>query len=196
MHVAVRRPRMSMDEFFAWEIQQEGRWEFDGFEPHAMVGASVRHHRITAAFAAALRERLAGRCLVFTETMKLKLRRTWRYPDVMVVCSHVSDDALLIEDPIVVVEVLSPSTAKDDRITKNTEYQEVSSIQRYILLESDVQAAEVYSRDNGRWVRSTIVNDGMLVLPEIEVTLPLSAAYVGLDVPPYVPTLQDTPDHA
>ncbi len=196
MDVAVRRPRMSMDEFLVWESQQEGRWEFDGFEPCAMVGANSRHHRIIAAVAAALRELRGGRCLVYTETMKLKLGRTWPYPDLMVVCSEVADEAPFVSDPIVVIEVLSASTARDDRIFKNREYEEVASIQRYVVLEQEVQAAEIYSRDGGHWVRSTVVNDGNLMMPEIGVQIPLTDAYAGLGVPPYVPAAQDAPDHA
>jgi hypothetical protein len=64
------------------------------------------------------------------------------------------------------------------------------------VLEQDVMAAEVYSRIDGRWVRSTVVNDDILDMPEIGVSLPLSVAYAGLNVLRYVPTLQDAPDHA
>ncbi len=196
MNVALRRPRMSMDEFLAWESQQEERWEFDGFDPRGMVGASVGHHRIVSTFATALRDRLQGRCLVVTETVKLRLNPTIRYPDVMVICSEIPNDATSVSDPIVVAEVLSNSTARDDRILKNREYEANSSIQHYIILEQDVMAAEVYSRIDGRWVRSTVVNDDILDMPEVGVSLPLSAAYAGLDLPRYVPTVQDTPDHA
>ena len=196
MNVAVRRLRMSVDEFLAWESQQEERWEFDGFEPCAMVGASIGHHRIVSAFAAALRDRLEGRCLVATETVKLRLNPTIRYPDVMVICSEIPNEATSVGDPVVVAEVLSNSTARDDRIVKNREYEANPSIQRYIVLEQDVMAAEVYSRIDGRWVRSTVVNDDTLDMPDIGISLPLSAAYAGLSVPRYVSTAQDTPDHA
>jgi Uma2 family endonuclease len=187
---------MSGDEFLAWESQQEERWEFDGFEPCAMVGASIGHHRIVSAFAAALRDRLEGRCLVATETVKLRLNPTIRYPDVMVICSEIPNEATSVGDPVVIAEVLSNSTARDDRIVKNREYEANPSIQRYIVLEQDVMAAEVYSRIDGRWVRSTVVNDDTLDMPEIGISLPLSAAYAGLSVPRYAPTAQDTPDHA
>lgn len=196
MNVAARRPSMSVDEFLAWESQQEDRWEFDGFEPRAMVGASIGHHRTVSAFAAALRDRLQGRCLVVTKTVKLRLSPTIRYPDVMVLCSEIPNDATSVDDPIVVAEILSNSTARDDRILKNREYEATPSIQRYIVLEQDVTAAEVYSRIDGRWVRSTVVNDDILDMPEIGVSLPLSVAYAGLNVLRYVPTLQDAPDHA
>ncbi len=196
MNVAVSRPRMSLDEFLLWESRQEGRWEFDGFEPRSMVGASIGHHRIVSMFAAALRDRLQGGCLVVTETVKLRLDPTIRYPDVMVICSEIPNEAISVSDPIMVAEVLSSSTARDDRIVKNWEYEANPSIQRYIVLEQDVMAAEVYSRVDGRWVRSTVVNDDILDMPEIGVTLPLSAAYAGLNLPPYISVSQDVPDHA
>jgi Uma2 family endonuclease len=196
MNVAARRPRMSVDEFLAWESRQEERWEFDGFEPRAMVGASIGHHRIVSTFATTLRDRLQGRCLVVTETVKLRLNPTIRYPDIMVICSEIPNEATSVGDPVVVAEVLSSSTARDDRIVKNREYEANPSIQRYIVLEQDVMAAEVYSRIDGRWVRSTLVNDDILDMPEIGISLPLSAAYAGLNVLRYVPTAQDAPDHA
>lgn len=194
MNVALPRARMSLDEFLAWEKRQDGRWEFDGFAPQAMVGASVGHHRIVSTFAAALRERLQGRCLVLTEAVKLRLQETVRYPDVMVVCSEVANEATEISDPLVVAEVLSGSTALNDRIVKNREYEAAPGIRRYIILEQEVIAAEVYTHADGRWVRSTVVNDDVLEMPEIGVTMPLAAAYAGLNVPRYSPTEQDELD--
>ncbi len=123
MNVALRRPRMSVEEFLAWENRQEERWEFDGFEPRAMVGASSVHNQIAGALEFALRQRLAGRCLVYRETMRLRLEHTARYPDLMVVCTPVANNAQEITDPVVVIEVLSPTTARTDRIEKNREYR-------------------------------------------------------------------------
>jgi Uma2 family endonuclease len=182
MNVAVRRPRMSVEEFLVWESRQEERWEFDGFEPRAMVGGSLRHNRIVGALEFALRQRLADRCIVCRETMRLRLEHTARYPDLMVVCTPVADDAQEITDPVVVIEVLSPTTMRTDRIEKNREYEAAPSIRRYILLEQDAIAAEVYAREDRRWIRSTVTGDGILVMPEIGVELPLAEAYAGLEL--------------
>jgi Uma2 family endonuclease len=182
VNIALRRPRMSIEEFLAWENCQEKRWEFDGFEPRAMVGGSSRHNRIVGALEFALRQRLADRCIVYRETMRLRLEHTARYPDLMVVCTPVADDAQEVADPVVVIEVLSPTTARTDRIEKNREYEAAPSIRRYILLEQDTIAAEVYVREDRRWVRSTVTGEGILVMPEISVELPLAEAYAGLEL--------------
>jgi Uma2 family endonuclease len=182
MNIAMRRPRMSVEEFLAWENRQEERWEFDGYEPRAMVGGSSLHNQIIGALEFALRQRLAGRCIVYRETMRLRLEHTARYSDLTVVCTPVPDDAQELTDPMVVIEILSPTTARTDRIEKNCEYQVAPSIRRYILLEQESIAAEVYSREDQRWLRSTVTGDGILLMPEIGVELPLAEAYAGLEL--------------
>ncbi len=182
MNIALRRPPMSLDEFLAWENRQEERWEFDGFEPRAMVGGTVAHNVIVGNLVFGLRQRLSGRCRVHSEGLKLRMAQTIRYPDVMVICSPTPGEATEVTEPIVVFEVLSPSTSREDRIEKNREYAATPSIQRYIILEQDAIAAEVYSRDGESWLRSTVTGSEILSMPEIGVEMPLAEAYAGLDI--------------
>ena len=192
MNVALRRKPMTVEDFLDWENRQEERWEFDGDAPVAMVGASPRHNRIAGNVEFALRRRLRPPCVVYRETVRLRLAASLRYPDLMVVCTAVSPQATEITDPIVVVEILSPGTFRTDRIQKNREYAAHPSIRRYILLEQEAIAAEVYAheayaqeayaREAGRWVRSTVIGDGVLAMPEIGVEMPLAEAYAGLDL--------------
>ena len=182
MNIALHRPRMSVEEFLAWENRQEERWEFDGYEPRAMVGGSSAHNQIAGALEFALRQRLAGRCRVYRETMRLRLEHTARYPDIMVTCTPVPNDAREITDPVVVIEVLSSTTGRTDRIEKNREYEAAPGIRRYILLEQDAIAAEVYPREGQHWLRSTVTDDDILVMPEIGVELPLAEAYADLEL--------------
>jgi Uma2 family endonuclease len=182
MNVALRQPVMSPEEFLAWECLQDNRSEFDGFAPQAMVGGTSAHHQIIGGIEFALRQRLKAPCRVYRETMRLRLAHTLRYPDVMVVCSPVANDATEITDPVVVVEVLSTSTLRTDRIAEHREYEATPSIRRYILLEQDDIAAEVYARDGDRWVRSTVIGDGGLAMPEIGVEIPLADAYASLEL--------------
>lgn len=184
MNVALRRPEMTVADFLDWENGQEDRWEFDGFQPVAMVGASPRHNRLAGNLEFALRRRLRAPCVVYRETVRLRLATSVRYPDLMVVCTPVLPRAAEITDPVVIVEILSPGTFRTDRIEKNREYAAHPSIQRYILLEQDAIAAEVYARDGERWVRSTVTGDGVLALPEIGIEMPLAEAYAGLDPDP------------
>ena len=182
MNVALPRPVMSLEEFLAWEDHQEDRWEFDGYQPQAMVGGTVAHNQIVGAVVLALRQQLKPPCRVYHESMRLRLAHSLRYPDLMVACTPVANDATEITDPIVVFEVLSGSTFRTDRIAKNREYEAAPSIRRYILLEQDAIAAEVYTRDGNRWVRSTVTGDGLLAMPEIGVEMILADAYAGLEL--------------
>jgi Uma2 family endonuclease len=182
MNVALRRPVMSLEEFLAWECHQEDRWEFGGYEPHAMVGGTVAHNQIVSAVVIELGQQLKSPCRVYHEGMRLRLAHSLRYPDLMVACTPVANDATEITDPTVVFEVLSSSTFHTDRIARNREYEAAPSIRRYILLEQDAIAAEVYTRDADRWVRSTVTGDGLLAMPDISVEMKLADAYAGLEL--------------
>ncbi len=182
MNIALRRPPMSLDEFLAWENRQEERWQFDGFEPRAMVGGTLAHNQIVGNLIMALRPRVRVPCRVYSEAVRLRLAHTVRYPDVMVACGPFAAAATELNDPIVVFEVLSPSTSREDRIEKNREYAATPSIQRYVILEQDAVAAEVYSRDGESWLRSTVTGSELLSMPEIGMEMPLAEAYAGLDI--------------
>ena len=115
--------------------------------------------------------------------MKIQVAGRIRYPDAFVACSTYPRDASVIDDPIVVFEVLSPSTARIDRIVKLGEYRDTPSIQRYVMLEQDFQAAIVLTRNGNDWVTTAVDADGTLSLPEIEVELPLADLYEGIEMP-------------
>ena len=103
-----------------------------------------------------------------------------RYPDGVVLCSPVDRTATVVYDPVVVFEVLSPSTARDDRIVKAREYQAIPSVQRYVMLEQDSVSATVYARSGETWTHEILIADSILALPEIGVELPLAELYDGI----------------
>ena len=94
-----------------------------------------------------------------------------------VVCSPIARGATVITDPVVVFEVLSPTTASTDYVVKNQEYRDTSSIQRYVMLEQDQQAATVFERAGDDWVGHVVSGDVMLAMPEIGIELPLAELY-------------------
>lgn len=181
MTVVLRHPP-SLTEFLAWEEIQEARHEFDGIAPVAMVGGTAAHARIQRNLVRALGNSLDGKpCEVFGSDLKLKLARTLRYPDAMVVCTPLPGRAKFVTDPTMVFEILSPSTGRTDRVLKVREYGEVPAIARYVILEQTSPAATVFSREHGDWLGR--VHDGadaILALPEIGVDLPLADIYVGI----------------
>ncbi len=181
MNLLLHKP-VTLAEFLEWEEGQPLRYEFDGFGPVAMTGGTAGHADIQANLAAALRTRLRGKpCRFYGSDLKFQVAEGHvRYPDGMVVCSPVDRTATVIYDPVIVFEVLSPSTTRADRIVKAREYQATPSVQRYVMLEQDGVGATVYARSGETWTHEILVADSTLALPEIGVSLPLAELYEGI----------------
>jgi len=181
MNLALRKP-MTLAEFLEWEERQPTRYEFDGVGPVAMTGGTLAHARIQRNLAFALTGRLRGKPCEFLGS-DLKIRTTddrVRYPDGFVTCAGGQNASTVLSDPIVIFEVLSPSTAAKDRIVKAREYQAMPSVQTYVMLEQDRIGATVYSRAANVWTHEILIEDSVLALPEIGVELPLAELYEGI----------------
>ena len=163
MNLAVRKP-MSLAEFLEWEERQELRYEFDGVEPVAMTGGTVGHATIQGNLAVAVGGRLRGKpCHFYGSDLKIRVADDHiRYPDGMVVCSRVDRTAKVVHDPVVIFEVLSPSTAAKDRIVKAREYQATPSVKRYVMLEQDRFGATVHVRAQDGWSVLVLKDDDTL----------------------------------
>jgi Uma2 family endonuclease len=181
MNIVLRKPT-TLAEFLEWEERQPLRYEFDGVGPVAMTGGTAGHADVQRNLAIAVGGRLRGKsCRFYGSDLKFQVAEGHvRYPDGMVVCSPVDRTATVIYDPVIVFEVLSPSTTRDDRIVKAREYQATPSVQRYVMLEQDAVGATVYARSGNAWTHEILVADSILALPEIGVSLPLAELYEGV----------------
>jgi Uma2 family endonuclease len=181
MNLALRKPA-SLAEFLAWEERQPLRYEFDGVGPRGMTGGTRAHATIKRNLAFALTGRLRGKpCQFLGSDLKVKTADDHiRYPDGFVTCTGGENASTMVSDPVVIFEVLSPSTAAMDRIIKAREYQAMPSVQRYVMLEQDRIGATVYARTNDDWKHEILIEDSILALPEIGVELPLAELYEGL----------------
>jgi len=177
MNVALRRP-MSLDEFLAWERDQELRYEFDGLQPIAMNGGTIEHSVIASNVFVALDARLGEPCRAFRSDLKIIVQDRVRYPDVVVTCSSLVIGSDTIPEPTVVVEVLSASTAPIDRGLKVAEYQATASVQHYIMLEQTRAEAVVLSREGDGWTETRVAGlDGIIRLAAVGVELPMAEVY-------------------
>jgi Uma2 family endonuclease len=181
MNLAVRQP-MSLAEFLEWEERQPLRYEFDGVSPVAMTGGTFAHAVIQRNLAFALTARLRGKpCQFLGSDLKFQVADGHiRYPDGMILCSPIDRAATVVHEPVVVFEILSPSTTRTDRLIKAREYQATPSLRRYVMLEQDSIGATVYARAGTSWTHEILVADSLLSLPEVEVDLPLAELYDGL----------------
>jgi Uma2 family endonuclease len=184
MSTTLRKP-MTIEAFLAWEERQEVRWEFDGFAPVAMTGGSNEHEVIGNNLRALLLAALRGkRCGMRGPTMKIEVAGRIRYPDAFVFCSATTRGQTVVTDPVVVFEVLSPSTSHIDRIDKLGEYQAAPSIQRYVILEQDAIAATVYVKQGDTWTVTVVTGEAVLAMPEIEADIRLADIYAGVELAP------------
>ena len=182
MSASLQSP-MTKEEFLAWEEGQEFKWEFDGFAPVAMTGVSVAHSTIHGNTIAALHTRLrGGPCRAHGSDLKIEAANSVRYPDVLVSCTRQPGTDRIAAEPVVVFEILSPSTSRTDRIIKAREYGATPSIQRYVILEQSAQAATVFTRMHGVWASIVLEGDVALDMPEIGVSVPLAELYQDVEL--------------
>lgn len=159
---------MSLAQFLAWEGRQEPRYEFGGFRPVAVTGGTYRHDRIIFSLHRALDRALRGKpCRPGGPNIKvLTAGEKARYPDALVTCAPVDPKATVAPDPVVVFEVVSAGSARDDRITKLREYQATPSMRRYVILEQDgIAAAVIERRGDDTWAVRALTEEDALPMP-------------------------------
>ena len=177
MNVALRKP-MTIAEFLAWEERQPTKHEFDGFAVVAMTGVTAAHSTIQANLVTALTQRLRGKpCRAHGSDLKLEVAGSIRYPDAFVVCTALGPTDRVVREPVVIFEILSPSTAQLDHGRKNEEYRDTPSVARYVILEQDAMRATVFARESGRWVGTLHSGPAVLEMPELGIALPLAELY-------------------
>ena len=177
---------MTIDQFLAWEERQELRYEFDGFQPVAMNGGTVAHSAIQMNLLGALSNRLRGKpCRPHGSHLKIKVAGRIRYPDAFVLCTPMLNDARVVTEPVVVFEILSPSTTDDDVFVKNAEYRATPSVQRYVVLQQSYVGALVFTRHGDHWADDVLTGENaILTMPEIGIEIPLSDIYADLVLTP------------
>ena len=171
------------ERFLAWEARQERKFEFDGFQPLAMVGVRAAHSTIQRNTITALANRLRGKtCQPHGSDLKIAVANgSIRYPDAFVVCTPVAPDATIVHDPVVVFEILSESSATTDLVVKNSEYRATPSIQHYVVLEQTRAVVVVFSRAGGEWVAERLAGaDAIVRLPEIGIDTPITELYLDV----------------
>jgi Uma2 family endonuclease len=171
----------TVDEFLAFEAEEPERYEFVDGIVRMMTGASAAHSAIKGNVFAELRAAIrSGPCRVDVDDLKVVTETAVMYPDVLVMCRPLAPEDDRVTDPTVVVEVLSPTTQRHDRIAKWREYQKISSLRHFVLVEQAERRIEVYSRTDTGWALASIEPpDDAIALTAIGATLSLEAIYQG-----------------
>jgi Uma2 family endonuclease len=157
MAIPAPRHHYSFADYLAVEAMSVVRHEFLNGAIYAMAGGSALHAALAMAAGARLLDALrGGPCRVFSSDLRVRVRPTGlaTYPDVTVVCGDVSSDPdsrETVANPLVVVEVLSDSTADYDRTEKLQHYQEISSLQAVLLVDHRTTGVDLWQRDEAAW---------------------------------------------
>jgi len=171
-------PRMTPEAYLAYEREQSIRHELvDGYL-YAMTGASDRHEEIALNLAAALRVHLRGsKCRAYKGDLKLRIGDDFFYPDVFVRCGEARGDPYFKSDPVLIAEVLSPSTQRYDRGDKRLAYTSLSSLQEYLLIAQDQWRVDVLRRATGWAVETLTRPDTRLHLASVDLSISLAELY-------------------
>ena len=173
------------EEYLELERKAEYKSEYYRGKIFAMSGGTRRHDRINSKLSGLIDRHLtAGQCEWYTTNMRVLVQASglYTYPDLSIVCgeaqfadSHI--DTLL--NPILLVEILSPSTGDYDRGRKAAMYRQIPSLQELLLIEQENYAVELYRRDpDGTWLLMEVSGlDASIELASIGYTLRLSGLY-------------------
>ncbi|HEX2205322.1 MAG TPA: Uma2 family endonuclease [Longimicrobium sp.] len=183
-----RTASVTLDDFLAAQEASEERSELVDGQIVAMGGASLGHGLIVTNLSAALTNALReGPCRVLSQGMLVKASHAENafLPDVLVYCGapHIERRrGELLLNPVVIVEVLSESTADYDHVKKWENYRRIPSLQDYLLVAQDEPRVERYTRqEGGMWLFSeTVGMDGSVRLESIGTTLSLAETYRGV----------------
>lgn len=172
---------LDLDGFLDWEGRQDERFErLDGVV-RMMSGGTIGHDLIGANLIAALRPQLrGGPCMVQGSNLKIVARSAGAvmYPDLFVRCAPLPVDATSCETPVVVVEVLSTSTAQRDLTRKKYAYQSIPSVAAIVYVSQREPWVDIVRRTEHGWADGYVEGmDAVLELPEIGAAVPLALIY-------------------
>jgi len=180
MHQATMR-QISHEDYINEELISDIRHEYYDGQVVAMAGAGEKHNIIAGNIFASLRQKSRGTpCRAFITDMKLYLASLNRYyyPDIMLTCNPDDNQEYYKEQPCLLIEVLSPSTEGIDRREKLHAYQQIPSLQEYVLISQDKQTIELYRRTYDHWTYFLLNEpEDVLQLACLEISFDMQTVY-------------------
>jgi len=163
--------RMTLAEFLAWDDGTETRYELIDGQPRAMAPAYPRHGLIERNAGRAIESLLGlgGPCRVYDQVgvvVEVRLDTRYYVPDLVMSCEALGDD-LYLREPRLIVEVLSPSTGRDDKAVKVPHYCALPTVAEVWLIDSQKALVFVWQKRNGQWIGSLPLQPGQQFTSEL-----------------------------
>jgi Uma2 family endonuclease len=184
MALAVADNRTSRGEYLQGELASEIRHEYVAGNVYAVSGGTLNHQRIAGNFIRMVGNQLAGKpCFPTGSDFKLQVplsggEEAFYYPDAMIICVPVPGDAFFTDAPSVILEVLSPTTRRNDEVQKFRDYLTIPTLSTYLLAETESPFLTIHRRDGTGFRREILSGpDAILDLPEAGVSFTLAELY-------------------
>jgi Uma2 family endonuclease len=186
-----RERRMAQRKFLVMSVEdylilnrnsKDLRYEYLGGDVRMLAGGSPDHSIIIANLTSAIKSPLKGRqCRVYNSDVQVKLtEKRYVYPDITISCDERDrNQKETIHYPIVVVEVLSPTTEAIDRGKKAAYYRASPTIKEYMMIDSEEVLVEVHRLEEGRWTINNFEPGDIIILESLGIKFPIEDAYEG-----------------
>ncbi len=179
---------MTVDEFLHWEDGTDTRYELVDGVVVAMAPPAPPHGILFARLAGAIDAALRSRrpCVVQGEAGIVRPDRddSCYVADLAVTCEPLQIEDRLIRSPVLIVEILSPSTASHDRQRKVADYRQIASVDEILLIDSQTVFAEVLRREGDHWITEIVQGPAAtLTLRSVPVGIPMAELYEGIPLP-------------
>jgi Uma2 family endonuclease len=183
--VAYGKKKLTVEEYLRWEKESLGKNEYYRGEIFAMAGAGARHVIIAKNLMRDLATTLRGKpCQPYGSDLRIHIPENtlFTYPDISIICGDIissKEDADTATLPVVIIEILSPSTRQYDRGEKFKLYREIHSLKEYIMIDAESIGIEVFSiNNNGNWELTEYkTTDGSLPIPSLGLLLVIADIY-------------------
>lgn len=184
MALAALKQPIDPDAFLEWEQRQAERYELVAGEVRMMVGGTMGHNTVADNIHVALANKLRGSpCRAWRADTRVRTADDgFVYPDVVVSCTPRRPDELFIDDPVLVVEVLSPSTAQYDQSEKRWVYQAIPTLRQLLFVSPREAKVELVTRQADDSWRSVFVTglEAALTLDALDLSLPMADVYADI----------------
>ncbi len=181
---AITQPDFTVEEFLGWAQGRPGRYELIGGKVVAQAAERVAHAVVKGELFVALRDavrRADASCQALPDGVAVKIGKNTVYePDAQVYCGpKLPPDARLVENPTVVVEVLSPSTGRNDASRKLVGYLSLASVMHYLIVDPDEPVIIHHRRAEKGVILTEVLRDGEVVLDPPGLRFELSEIYTA-----------------
>ena len=178
---------MSVEDYLQLDRETlDARYEYLDGEIIMLAGAKEDHNLISGnMFATLWNFLLDTECRVYGSDMRVRLsEKRYVYPDVTVACKPEVSEEDILENPRVLIEVLSPSTEMVDRGKKFSGYKASPSVEEYVLVSTDYKKVEIFKREKKNfWTYQELGPEDEFYLRSLDIHFPVATLYRNVDVP-------------